>query len=242
MFKNSRVLRLGLMVAMLGTALVAPTAVFASDAPDDEVAHDAGAGTNDAPYWETYLEDLFGGDYTCTKVDSPTDPTITDVEDAVIIKAATTNYVWFDDPTTPEDELHSGTYTAPENSTSHYITCVREDDAEAPVINPDGEIEGPCADPAYYARFDNSGSTVDIKFRFSWYNRVNGAMSLNNVYKVVTAGDVFLTRQKWVSNYTWMRISYKDPITGEWKLLDRELSAKGTYPACDAQPGYQTVS
>ena len=230
------------MVAMLGTALVAPGVAFASDAPDDQVEQVEGPnGTNQASYWETYLEDMFSGTYNCTKTDSPTNPTITTHEDAVIIKASTTNYVWFDDPATLRDELHSGTYTPPQNSTSHYIICVREGDAPAPVINPDGEIEGPCADPAYYARFDNSLSTVDIKFRFSWFNRVDGAMSLNNVYKVVDAGEVFLTRQKWVSNYTWMRISYKDPITGEWILLDRELSDKGTYPECVYDPGYQNA-
>lgn len=239
MFKNSRVLRLGLMVAMLATALVAPSVVSATSHVDDTPNHteaqvNGPGGTNNPAYWEAYFEAEYPamGQFTCQKFGEDDDPVVlAEDHDGLIIKAATTNYVF--------DPAPAGSYSPPQNSTSHYILCDAAD-AEAPVINPAGEIEGPCADPAYYARFDNSGSTVDILFRFSWYNRVNGALSLNNVYKTVDAGGVFLTRQKWVSNFTWMRISYKDPNTGEWILLDRELSAKGTYPACDYTPGYQT--
>lgn len=231
-------------LALLATALVAPGVAFASDAHDATVPHDAqnpNGNTNGASFWEWYFEDMFPGTtWECTKVNEPTDPTITDVEDAVIIKAGTTNYVWFDDPTTAADELHSGTYTAPQNSTSHYLTCVNTTEPDI-IIDPDGDIRGPCADPAYFAVFDNTASTVDITFRFRWYN-FNG---LNTVTKTVPAGEYYITWQKWVKAYTTMRISYKDPETGLWVNLVNEQSGKGRYPACTAEshgyiPGFGT--
>jgi len=230
-----------LMVAAMGAGTV-----FASDAPDATVAHDAqhpNGNTNETPFWEWYFENKFPNTtWECTKVNEPVDPTITDVEDAVIIKAATTNYVWWDDPTTLEDELHSGTYTAPENSTSHYLTCVNTTGpVEDIVVDPKGDIRGPCADPAYFAVFDNTASTVDVTFRFRWYN-FNG---IHVVMKTVPAGSYFITTQKWVKAYTTMRIGYKDPDTGVWMPLVNELSGKGRYPACTAEshgyiPGFGT--
>ena len=68
---------------------------------------------------------------------------------------------------------------------------------------------------AYFAIFDNTDSTVDITFRFRWYN-FNG---VNVVTKEVPAGSYFITRQKWVKAYTTMRIGYKDPDTGLWVNL-----------------------
>jgi hypothetical protein len=236
----------GLTTALIGAMLVSMAlagTALASDAPDATLEHVPGSGMNDAPFWEEYFETRFEGTtWECAKVNEPTDPTIGDAEDAVIIKAGTTNYVWFDDPTTAADELHSGTYTSPgPNSTSHYLTCLNTTIVEDIEIKPAGDIRGPCADPAYFAVFDNTESSVAITFRFRWYN-FNG---LNTVTKTVEAGDYFITRQKWVRAYTTMRIGYKDPVTGVWTNLVTEQSGKGRYPACTAEshgyiPGFGT--
>ena len=101
---------------------------------------------------------------------------------------------------------------------------------------PGGEIEGPCNDPAYYATFDNSASLVPVKFRFYWFN----TRGLHFLSRVVDAGAVFKTAERWVKNYSWMRITYKDSSTGEWLLADREQASKGWYPPCVYQQGYQT--
>jgi len=107
--------------------------------------------------------------------------------------------------------------------------CVGET-VEDDVIDPAGDIRGPCADPAYFAIFDNTNSTVDVTFRFRWYN-FNG---IHVVKKTVPAGQYFITTQRWVKAYTTMRIGYKDPTTGFWMPLVNELSGKGRYPACTA--------
>lgn len=101
---------------------------------------------------------------------------------------------------------------------------------------PTGEIEGPCNDPAYYATFDNSASLVPVKFRFYWRN----GHGLNVLSRLVDAGAVFKTAERWVKNYSWMRITYRDPITREWLLTDRKQASKGWYPPCVYEQGYQT--
>ncbi len=118
--------------------------------------------------------------------------------------------------------------------------CVGEI-VEDDVIDPAADIRGPCADPAYFAVFDNTASTVAITFRFRWYN-FNG---LNNAKKTVPAGSYFITTQKWVRAYRTMRIGYKDPLTNVWKTLVSEQSGKGRFPACTAEthgyiPGFGT--
>jgi hypothetical protein len=232
-------LRLGLMVALLAGALVAPIAAFASDGPDDTVAHDPqnpNGNTNETPFWEWYFENKFPGtDWECTKVDSPTDPTITDIEDAVIIKASTSNYVWWDDPNTTGpngDELHSGTYSPPEHSTSHYITCVNNTEPVEDDIDPDGEIGGPCDDPAHYAIFDNSESTVAVTFRFRFFNN-----AWRTIVKTVPGGMVFRTFPKWIKPNTVMRIGWFDTALNRWVNLDMETAGKGYYPTCEYDRG-----
>ncbi|HET9259222.1 MAG TPA: hypothetical protein VFP42_03755 [Acidimicrobiia bacterium] len=72
--------------------------------PDDIVANDGPAGTNDAPYWETYLATERGiTDGTCSKINSASDdawvmPAEPAGEDWVllVVKQGDTNYVFYD--------------------------------------------------------------------------------------------------------------------------------------------------
>jgi hypothetical protein len=101
---------------------------------------------------------------------------------------------------------------------------------------PAGHIEGPCADPAYYAVFDNTATdpSITTKFRFRWYNN-NG---LNTAVKLVPGGDTYTTYQHWAKPGTYVSVWYKDNTTGAWVRLERELVVKGSYPACIYQPGW----
>ncbi len=102
---------------------------------------------------------------------------------------------------------------------------------------PTGSIGGPCADPAYYAIFDNSGtdaSFAPVKFRMRWYNN----HGLNAVTKLVPGGDIYTTYQHWAKPGTYVSVSYKDPSTGAWVLIQKVLVVKGSYPACDYTPGW----
>jgi len=101
-------------------------------------------------------------------------------------------------------------------------------------VPPDGEIFGPCADPAYYAFMDNSAGNTLVKMRFRWYNN-NG---LNTSVKWLAPGDTFTTWQHWAKPGTYVSLSYKDPNTGLWVLLDKELVVKGRYPVCEYTPGW----
>ena len=226
MSKISRVLRLFLTAALLGSALLVPAVAMAAtdESPDFTEAHVPNTGMNQPGFWEQYLAAKYPGTtWDCTKVNSNADPVVLAANrGALIIKAGDTHYGWV--------PANAGEYSPPVNSTSHYVVC-DQDIVEDDVIMPHGEIRGPCADPAYFAVFDNSDSTVDIRFRFTWYNN-NG---LNVVTKLVPAGAVYTTWQHWVKPFTEMRIGYKDPDTGLWVNLDRETAVKGRYPACTAQ-------
>lgn len=102
-------------------------------------------------------------------------------------------------------------------------------------LPPGGSIQGPCADPAYYAIFDNTtGTGTAIKFRFSWYN-TNG---YNVVTKVVPDGQMYTTFQHWAKPGTVLKLGYKDPNTGTWINLQKLTAANGSYPACDVTPGF----
>jgi len=103
------------------------------------------------------------------------------------------------------------------------------------VIDPVGDIGGPCADPAYYGIFDNTGSTVPIVFRFRWYD----GSGLNTVKKTVPAGAIFRTWEHWVKPFTTIRVAYKNPTTGNWVNLASEQSVKGNYPPCEYQRGFE---
>jgi hypothetical protein len=125
------------------------------------------------------------------------------------------------------DETGSGSWVL---TISHGCAGTVEDE----FIPPDGEIFGPCADPAYYAFMDNSAGNTLVKMRFRWYNN-NG---LNTSVKWLAPGDTFTTWQHWAKPGTYVSLSYKDPNTGLWVLLDKELVVKGRYPVCEYTPGW----
>jgi hypothetical protein len=101
-------------------------------------------------------------------------------------------------------------------------------------ISPEGDIGGPCADPAYYGIFDNSDSSVALTFRYRWYNG-NG---LQKIVKVVPAGAIYRTWEKWAKPGTPLRVAYKHPTTGNWINLASDVAGKGYYPPCVYQRGY----
>jgi hypothetical protein len=105
-------------------------------------------------------------------------------------------------------------------------------------VDPTGKINGPCADPAYYATMDNARSTMAISFRMRWYNM----KGLNGVVISVPAGSIYTTWQHWAKPGTYVSVWYKDPFTLVWKLLDRVLAIQGSYPPCDVQPGFSPVN
>ena len=105
-------------------------------------------------------------------------------------------------------------------------------------INATGTIGGPCADPAYYAVFDNTGSNVPIRFRMTWFN----THGFNVVSKWVPAGQTYTTFQHWAKPGTVVRISYKDPNTLLWVPIDSLTVVHGVFPACDVQPGFGSPS
>ena len=85
---------------------------------------------------------------------------------------------------------------------------------------PTGSLGGPCADPAYYAIFDNTGtdaSYAPVKFRMRWYNN----HGLNAVTKFVPGGFKWTTYQHWAKPGTIVSVSYKDPISGAWILIEK---------------------
>jgi hypothetical protein len=217
-----------LMVALMGAGAV----LAADEAPDFTVAHNAAhpdGNTNDASFWEKYLADNYGGTWVCEKFELTTDPVVLAADaDALIIKAGQWNYGWVPAP--------AGSYSPPENSTSHYFICDSDTPVEDDVIEPDGDILGPCADPAYYAFFDNTASTVALKFKFVWYNN----LGKNVITKIVPAGSTYTTWQHWVKPFTEMKVGYKDPNTGIWINLVKETSVKGRYPVCPYSPGFST--
>jgi len=101
-------------------------------------------------------------------------------------------------------------------------------------IPPTGSIEGPCADPAYYAIMDNSAGNTLVKMRFRWYNN-NG---LNTTVKWLAPGDTFTTWQHWAKPGTKVTLSYKDPNSGLWVKIDQETVLKGRFPECQYTPGW----
>jgi hypothetical protein len=222
-----RLSRFGLAFAMLlsmtafgaGATLAADPTAGTCD-PATCTIEDATVAANDEAYWEA----RFGEGITCTKTDAPTSPVVL-AEDhyALIIKNSSFNYIW--------QPAAAGTYSTSEG-TSHYIVC--DSTVEDEFIPPDGEIFGPCADPAYYAFMDNSAGNTLVKMRFRWYNN-NG---LNTSVKWLAPGDTFTTWQHWAKPGTYVSLSYKDPNTGLWVLLDKELVVKGRYPVCEYTPGW----
>jgi len=104
-------------------------------------------------------------------------------------------------------------------------------------FKPTGNLGGPCADPAYYAVFDNTGtdaSYAPVKFRMRWYNN----HGLNAVTKLVPGGFKWTTYQHWAKPGTIVSVSYKDPTSGAWILLEKQTVVRGSFPVCDVAPGW----
>ena len=111
--------------------------------------------------------------------------------------------------------------------------CFTKQDQE---ITPQGSINGPCSDPAYYAVFDNSQSNVTLKFRMVWYTTTG----VHTKKKDVPGGSIYTTYQHWAKPGTWIYVGYKDPNTGVWTNLASLQAAHGNYPPCDFTPGWSS--
>ncbi len=105
---------------------------------------------------------------------------------------------------------------------------------EDQIVDPHGSIFGPCLDPAYYATFDNTASTVPVKFRLRWIT----THGLNVKVRMVPGGSMWTTWQHWAKPGTYVKLAYKDPNTNVWTQLDRVLVQHGRFPACEYQPGW----
>ena len=143
---------------------------------------------------------------------------------AIVVKAGQYNFIWQPAP--------AGTYTT-NPDVSHYYLC--SGPVQDLVIDPSGDIGGPCADPAYYGIFDNTLSTVPLTFRFRWYTNYG----LHTVRKVVPAGAIYRTWEHWSKPNTLVRVGYKNPDTNLWVNLATELTVKGSYPNCEYQRGFE---
>jgi hypothetical protein len=183
-----------------------------------------GDDANHEPYWEAF----FGPGYGCTKVDEIGAFTTTEAHGAIVAKGGQFNFIWQPGP--------AATYsTNPE--VSHWFYC---DGPAQEVIDPSGSIGGPCADPAYYGVFDNTASTVTLRFRFRWYTSIG----LHTVWKDVPAGAVYRTWEHWSKPNTLVRVGYQNPDTKLWVNLATQLTVKGRYPQCEYKRGwdYPTTS
>jgi len=105
-------------------------------------------------------------------------------------------------------------------------------------VNPQGSIFGPCGDPAYAGIFDNTASTVAIRFRFTWHT----TKGLNKIVKMVPAGATFHTVLRWSKPGTYDWVAYQDPNTGVWIGLDNEKAVRGRYRMCNEWvPGWTFI-
>jgi len=226
-------LALGMMSSMLvaGTALAAPPAPTCADATPDcqDIVEFVNGAQNAAAYWDLYFDVNGHPDYVCTKIDlQPFPVVLAEDHDALIIKTGQWFYIWV--------PALAGNYEAAQDSTSHYYTCDGDETVEDQVIDPKGSIGGPCADPAYYGIFDNSTSTVPIRFRFTWYT----TLGHNKIVKMVPGGMKYTTVQRWAKPGTPVRVGYQDPVTFEWHNLDNLIADHGSFPPCDYVPGWST--
>jgi hypothetical protein len=216
---------LALAASLLATLVGAGAVLAADESPDFTEPLVPATGMNTSLFWELFLAANYGGDWNCETVNSNPDPVVLAADHgAVIIKAGPNYYGYVPAP--------AGEYSAPVNSTSHYYVC--DQDFVPDIILPTGDILGPCADPAYYAFFDNSGSDTAIRFRFTWYNN----LGYHVASRVVPAGATYTTWQHWVKPFTQMKVGYKDPATGIWINLVKETSVQVSFPICEYEPGF----
>jgi hypothetical protein len=218
---------LALLVSLSSAGLALAVQTVTSDPPANVVIDWPGSTSNNAAFWEKYLADNYQMDVECRKVSESGSFTTTEAYAAIIVKGGQKNFIWFD--------AAIGTYTTTPG-VSHYYLCGGT--VADVVIDPAGSIGGPCADPAYYGIFDNTGSDVTIRFRFRWYTNYG----LHTITKNVPAGAIYKTWEHWVKPFTVVRVGYQDPDTGAWMNLAKLTSVKGVYPACEYQRGFQTQS
>jgi hypothetical protein len=220
---------LGIVVSLAPAVVLAdaPTFTCADSNPTcNDIVEFVNGEQNDAAYWDAYFDNHGHPDYVCTKInETPFPVVLAEAHDALIIKTGQWFYIWV--------PAAAGNYEAAQDSTSHYYICDGET-VEDRVIDPKGSIEGPCADPAYYAIFDNSTSTVPIRFRFRWTTMLGP----NKIVKLVPAGAMYTTVQRWAKPGTTVFVGYQDPDTGVWKSLDSEIAAHGRFPRCIYTPGW----
>jgi len=217
--RASNALKLGLAMGMLGSMLVAGTALAEPPigcTPATCTIIDFFQDGTQADYWKTYNGNNFEN---CEKVETSDTPiTLTQDYAFLVIHSGAHYYIW--------QPAAAGEYSA-DQTTSFYVVCdpttVEED-----IVNPDGSLFGPCGDPAYAARFDNTGSTVSVRFRFRWYT----TLGLNKIVKMVPAGQTYNTVLRWAKPGTKVTVGYQDPNTGVWIQLDSQTVVKGMYPMC----------
>jgi hypothetical protein len=222
---SGRALLVGAMTAaLLSVGLIGPALAaneIESCTPSTCTIEEWSDERNHELYWET----RFGME--CTKVNSEDTPVHLETGVAVlIIKAGNSNAIWQPAP--------AGDYST-NKDTSHWFYC-GEETVEDDVIDPKGTIFGPCSDPAYYAVFDNTGSTVPITFRFRWYTNYG----MHATLKTLQPGRIYTTWQHWAKPNTYVSVFYKHPDTGVWTLLQRKLTVRGNWPKCVYTPGWST--
>jgi hypothetical protein len=212
---------LALIVSLSSAGLALAVQPVSSSPAGATVLPWPGSAANQATYWEAYFQDA----YDCVKVSESGSFTTTQDYDAIVVKGGQLNFIWSPAP--------AGTYTT-NPGVSHYFLCGGT--VADIIVDPAGSIGGPCADPAYYGIFDNTGSDVTIRFRFRWYTNYG----LHTITKNVPAGAVYKTWEHWVKPFTVVRVGYQHPDTGAWINLAKLTSVKGVYPPCEYQRGFQT--
>jgi hypothetical protein len=100
-----------------------------------------------------------------------------------------------------------------------------------------GRVGGPCSDPAYYGIFDNTASDATIRFRMKWTTTTG--VHVQAVW--VPGGQIYRTWEHWAKPGTEVKVSYKDPDTGQWMNLASVTSVHGSFPACDYKHGFDTA-
>lgn len=105
--------------------------------------------------------------------------------------------------------------------------------SEGQLYAPTGHIGGPCADPSYFGVFDNTNSTIAVKFKFSWFTTTG----YHVITKIVPGGSMYTTWIHWAKPGTVVRVGWKDPNTGVWTYVT-EVAVKGRYPDCTPADGY----
>lgn len=106
---------------------------------------------------------------------------------------------------------------------------------EVSFASPEGSIGGPCG-ASYYGVFDNSDSSIAIRFRIKWKTTYGSLVEA----KWVPGGAIFRTWEHWAKPDTLVRVSYKDPDTGQWINLASQVAGHGGFPPCVYQRGFET--